>query len=69
MERLIGTRLGKYELRAEIGRGGMGVVYEGYDPLLERRVAVKVLAPHWGWLSRRRASSRNAPPRSRSIRR
>ncbi len=49
MERLIGARLGKYELRAEIGRGGMGVVYEGFDPWLERRVAIKVLAPHLAW--------------------
>ena len=49
MERLIGTRLGKYELRRELGRGGMGAVYEGHDPLLQRRVAVKVLAPHLVW--------------------
>jgi serine/threonine-protein kinase len=49
MEDLVGRRLGKYELRSQIGRGGMGVVYEGYDPMLERRVAVKVLAPHLVW--------------------
>jgi TPR repeat protein/tRNA A-37 threonylcarbamoyl transferase component Bud32 len=36
-------RLGKYLIRREIGRGAMGVVYEGYDPLIERTVAVKVL--------------------------
>jgi serine/threonine-protein kinase len=35
--------LGKYEVRREIGQGGMGVVYEGYDPLIERRVALKVV--------------------------
>ena len=46
---LVGTRLGKYELRAEIGRGGMGTVYRGFDPTLERTVAVKVLAPHLVW--------------------
>jgi len=45
-ESLVGKRLGKYEIQAEIGKGGMGVVYQGYDPLLDRRVAVKVLAPH-----------------------
>jgi len=46
---LIGTRLGKYEIQAEIGRGGMGAVYRGYDPALDRYVAVKVLAPHLVW--------------------
>jgi len=46
---LVGTRLGKYEIRAEIGRGGMGTVYKGYDPMLDSWVAVKVLAPHLVW--------------------
>lgn len=34
-------RLGDYELRREIGRGGMGVVYEAWHPRMGRRVAVK----------------------------
>ena len=38
-------RLGPYEIRREIGRGGMGVVFEGFDPALNRTVAVKVLSP------------------------
>ena len=46
---LVGTRLGKYELQAEIGRGGMGAVYKAYDSALDRSVAVKVLAPHLVW--------------------
>jgi serine/threonine-protein kinase len=46
---LLNTTLGKYEIRAEIGRGGMGTVYRGYDPTLDRHVAVKVLAPHLVW--------------------
>jgi formylglycine-generating enzyme required for sulfatase activity len=43
---LVGTRLGKYEIVAEIGRGGTGCVYRGYDPDLERDVAIKVLASY-----------------------
>jgi serine/threonine protein kinase len=43
---LVGTRLGKYEIVAEIGRGGTGCVYLGYDPDLERDVAIKVLASY-----------------------
>ena len=38
-------KLGKYVLHRVIGRGGMGVVYEGEDTLLERAVAIKWLVP------------------------
>ncbi len=37
------TRLGKYEVRREIGKGSMGVVYEAFDPVIQRRVALKVI--------------------------
>jgi serine/threonine-protein kinase len=37
------TKLGKYEVRGELGRGAMGVVYEGFDPNIERVVALKTI--------------------------
>ena len=42
---LIGLKLGEYELRQRIGVGGMGLVYDGIQPLIGKRVAVKVLRP------------------------
>jgi hypothetical protein len=38
-----GTRLGPYEIRAPLGKGGMGQVYRAQDPRLGREVAIKVL--------------------------
>lgn len=37
------TKLGKYEIRRELGRGAMGIVYEGFDPYIERIVALKTV--------------------------
>jgi eukaryotic-like serine/threonine-protein kinase len=38
-----GTRLGPYEVTAQIGVGGMGEVYQATDTNLARQVAIKVL--------------------------
>jgi Tol biopolymer transport system component len=40
-----GTRLGVYEVTAQIGAGGMGEVYKGRDTRLDRTIAIKVLSP------------------------
>jgi serine/threonine protein kinase len=47
---------GKFALRAEVGRGGMGLVYDAHDNDLDRRVALKVLL-----------SSPNAEPKEREL--
>lgn len=39
----IGDKVGRYQLKAEIGRGGMGIVYRAQDTILGREVAVKLL--------------------------
>src|SRR2546425_10343857 len=37
--------LGEYEILAELGRGGMATVFLAHDLALDRKVAIKVLAP------------------------
>ncbi len=36
------TKIAKYEIKRRIGRGSMGVVYEAYDPFVQRTVAIKI---------------------------
>ncbi len=41
--RLVGTRVGKYEVVGVIGRGGMGCVYEALNTTIRKRVALKCI--------------------------
>ena len=38
-----GSNLGRYEIRSQIGAGGMGEVYLAQDTKLDRKVAIKFL--------------------------
>jgi WD40 repeat protein len=40
---MLPEKIGRYEIKGELGRGGMATVYRGFDPRFKRHVAVKVL--------------------------
>jgi uncharacterized protein (TIGR02246 family) len=42
----VGKSLGKYQVTGVLGQGGMGVILKAHDPMIERDVAIKVLARH-----------------------
>ncbi len=41
----IPEKIGRYEIKSELGRGGFATVYKAYDPLFEREVAIKFVPP------------------------
>src|SRR6185295_6266453 len=36
-------QIGKYRVTRPLGKGAMGMVYEGFDPVIERKVAIKTI--------------------------
>ncbi|HEX8175794.1 MAG TPA: protein kinase [Pyrinomonadaceae bacterium] len=58
----VGTSLGKYEIRAPLGHGGMSEVYLAHDSQLDRAVALKILKPNMAadeqWIYRFRQEAR-----------
>jgi tRNA A-37 threonylcarbamoyl transferase component Bud32 len=45
VDSMIGRHLGDYVVRERLGQGGMGIVYSGEQPMIGKRVAIKVLRP------------------------
>jgi len=43
----LGTRIGRFALIEKVGAGGMAEVWAAYDPVLDRRVALKLLSPRF----------------------
>ncbi|WP_170319321.1 serine/threonine-protein kinase [Polyangium spumosum] len=54
-EPMVTARIGRFAVVRKLGEGAMGVIYMGYDDMLDRRVAIKLLRPSVtgaGWILR-----------------
>src|SRR5439155_1163044 len=58
---LIDSTVGEYEVKRAVGQGGMGIVYEAIQPLIGKRVAIKVFKPDF---ARAKHSWRKTPDMS-----
>ena len=54
---------GQYRILKILGHGGMGVVFQGEDPKLNRKVAIKAMLPHLAASASRRSNAFCAKPR------
>ena len=59
-ELVAGERIGRYVVRALLGKGAIGAVYRAWDPDLDRQVAIKVLQKRRGSVIDHRALLREA---------
>jgi len=48
LQKLVGGKLGPYDIESILGQGGMGVVFEGKDVALNRSAAIKVMSSNKG---------------------
>ncbi len=44
----VGDRLGHFLIKAELGQGGMGTIFQASDTMLDRDVALKIIHPQLG---------------------
>ena len=60
-------QIGKYAITRQLGKGAMGMVYEGFDPVIERKVAIKTILAEY--LEAGEMEEATAPTENMSLRR